>query len=155
MKNSKLDCRSNISGQGLVIVIIVVALIGFGAWYLYSNKRAMENDARAFGKEAVERLAVNHDANFFSERIGPQARYDYPPSQQQYIMSKFQELGVPVQPIAIEGTVAFESHFFQPKGYFLAHLNYPARPATLEVDISHPASRWQLDSVKLNYSTGQ
>lgn len=151
MKNSKLDCRSNESGQGLVVVIILIALLGGGLWYLYSNKNALEKDCRAFGKEAVERLAVNHDLNFFADRLGPQARYEYPPSQQQYIISKLVELGTPAQPIAIEGTVTFESRFFEPKGYFVAKLNYPSRPATLEILTSHPASRWQIDEIKLNY----
>jgi hypothetical protein len=152
MKNSKLNCRSNASGQGIVIVIILLALVGVGAWFLFSNKQALEKDARAFGNEAIQRLAVNHDLNFLTERLGPQARYDYPPSQQHEMISKLQEFGVPMQPIPIDGTVTFESHFFQPKGFFLAHLNYPGRPVTLEIATSHPASRWQLDTIKLNYS---
>ena len=152
MKNMKRNCRSNSSGQMLVVLIIILALVGGGTWYLYSNKAVMDKEAREFGKMAVERLAVNHDAAFFADRLGPQAKLDFPPSEREHIMSKFQELGAPTQPIAIDMTVTFESHFFEPKGYFIAHLNYPARPATLEVATSHPASRWQLDGVKLSYS---
>ena len=155
MKNSKLNRRSSASGEGLVVIIIVLALIGGIAWYLYSHKAAMDKDARGFGKEAVERLAVNHDAAFFADRLGPQAKLDFPPSQQQFLMSKFQELGVPEQPIQIDENITWESHFFEPKGYFIAHLNYPARPATLEVTTSHPVSRWQLDGVKLSYGTSR
>jgi hypothetical protein len=152
MKNLKRNYRSNSSGQVLMVLIIILVLICGGAWYLYSNKAAMDKDAREFGKQAVERLAVNHDAAFFADHLGPQAKLDFPPSEREHIMSKFQELGTPTQPIAIDVTVTFESHFFEPKGYFIAHLNYPARPATLEVVTSHPASRWQLDGVKLSYS---
>jgi len=155
MKNSKLNCRSNASGEGLVVVIILVVLIGGIAWYLFSHKAAMDKEARAFGREAVERFALNHDAAFFAERLGPQAKLDFPPSEQQHLMGKLQELGTPMQPIQIDESISWESHFFEPRGYFIAHLNYPARPATLEVLTSHPVGRWQLDGVKLSYGTAR
>jgi hypothetical protein len=147
MKNAKIGCRRNTSGQGLVIAIIVLALIGGGVWWLFSNKQRMDREARAFGKEAVERLAVHHDQAFLGNNLSPQARLENPPSQQQYIISKFQQLGVPAQPIAIDEVVTFESHFFEPKGYFTAHLNYPAGPATLQIAVSHPVGKWQLDNI--------
>jgi hypothetical protein len=151
MKNPKHNCRSKQSGQGLVLVIIVVLIIGAGFWYLYSNKAAMDKDCRAFGRQAVTELAVNHNLKFFAERLGVQAKLEYPPSQQQYIIQKLTELGTPAQPIDIESTVTFESHFFEPKGYFIAKLNYPSRPATLELATSHPAGIWHIDHVEIRY----
>ncbi|MEY2547247.1 MAG: hypothetical protein QOG48_2364, partial [Verrucomicrobiota bacterium] len=59
MKISKGRCRSN--GEGLVLIIIVLAIIGAGAWWLYSRKNAMDRDARAFGREVIQQLTVNHD----------------------------------------------------------------------------------------------
>src|SRR5947208_16494571 len=100
MKKSKQSCGSGVSGQGLVVVIIFLALIGGGVWWLYSHKRAMDLEGRAFGKEMIQRLAVNHDLAFLTNNLGPQARLDYPPSQQQYIVSKFTEMGAPAQPIS-------------------------------------------------------
>ena len=147
MNKTKIDYRSRASGQGLVVVIIVLALIGGAAWWLFSNKQTMDREARAFGKEAIERLVVHHDATFLANNLSPQARLENPPSQQQYIISKFQQLGVPAQPIQIEENVTFESHFFEPKGYFTAHLNYPAGPATLQIAVSHPVGKWQLDNL--------
>lgn len=146
MKNAKIGCRCDTSGQGLVIVIIVLALIGGGVWWLFSQKNTMDKEARAFGKEAIERLTVQHDLDFFSGHLSPQARLENPPSQQQYIISKFQQLGVPAQPIQIEENVVWESHFFEPKGYFTAHLNYPGGPATVQIATSHPVGKWQLDN---------
>src|SRR5258708_3487291 len=84
--------------------------------WLYSQKQAMDLEGRAFGRETIQRLAVNHDVNFFANNLGPQGRLDYPPSQQQYIVSKFTELGVPAQPIKIDENMTWESHFFEPKG---------------------------------------
>jgi hypothetical protein len=152
MNKTNIDYRSNTSGQGLVIVIIVLALIGGAVWWLFSNKQTMDKQARAFGKEAVERLVVHHDLAFLGNNLGPQARLDNPPSQQQYMIAKFQQLGVPAQPIAIDEVVTFESRFFVPKGYFTAHLNYPAGPATLQIAVSHPVGKWQVDNITFTAS---
>ena len=64
MNEMKVNPRSKPSGQILVIVIIVLALIGAGFWWLFSNKEAMAKEGRAFGRDAVQRIAVQHDLNF-------------------------------------------------------------------------------------------
>lgn len=147
--------RSNVAGQGLVVVIIFLALIGGGAWWLFSHKQAMDREGRAFGKTMIQQLAVNHDKSFFTNNLSPQARLDYPPSQQDYIVSKFTELGVPAQPIKIDETMTWESHFFEPKGYFTAHLNYPGQGATVQIAISHPVGKWQLDNLTLGWDSAR
>ena len=149
MKKLNQGYRASGSGQGLVVVIIFLALVGGGFWWLYSHKQAMDLEGRAFGREMIQRVAVNHDLAFFTNNLGPQARLDYPPSQQQFILSKFTELGVPAQPIKIEENMTWESHFFDPKGFFTAHLNYPAQGATIQIAISHPVSKWQLDNLTM------
>jgi hypothetical protein len=143
--------RNNNSGQGLVVLIILLAIIGCGVWWLFNTKKNSDRAARAFGREMINRLAINHDPAFFANNLGPQAKLDYPPSQQGYIMAKFTELGVPAQPISIEESVVFESHFFEPKGYFTGHLNYPGRSASLQIAISHPVSKWQLDNLTMTF----
>lgn len=146
MKTRKCNCRSN-GGEGLVLVIIVLAIIGGGIWWLYGNKKTMDAEARAFGKEMIKRLVVDHDLNFFRDNLSPQARQDYPPSQQGVIISQFMQLGVPNQPMNIEEQITFESHFFSPKGYFTARLFYPTSAATMQIAISHPVGKWQLDNL--------
>src|SRR5205807_10467769 len=121
MKNSELDCRSNTSGQGLVVVIILLAIIAGGAWWLFNNKQTMDREARAFGREMIQRLTVNHDAAFFADHLGPQAKVDNPRSKQEYIMSKLQELGAPAQPNQIDESITWESHFFEPRAFLTAH----------------------------------
>jgi len=152
MKNSELDRRSNTSGQGLVVVIILLAIIAGGAWWLFNNKQTMDREARAFGRQMIERLTVNHDAAFFANHLSPQARLDNPLSEQQYIMSKLQELGVPAQPIQIDEKITWESHFFEPRGFFTAHLIYPAQTATIQIAVSQPVSKWQLDNINITWS---
>jgi hypothetical protein len=150
MKMFKAKCQSNTSGEGLVVVIIIVALIAVGAWWLFSTKHTAEKEGREFANEAIQRLTVQHELTFLESRLGPDAKLELSPPLQRNLIETLTHLGVPAQPIQIDGDITFESHFFEPRGFFTAHLNYPARPGTLEIAISHPVGRWQFDSVKLN-----
>jgi hypothetical protein len=148
MKNSKLkNDRYKTSGEGLVVVIILLVLIGGGVWWLFAHKKAMDKEARAFGHEMIQRMTVQHDLAFFTDHLSPQAKLDYPPSDQQLLMSQLTQLGVPAQPIKIEESVTWESHFFEPSAFFTAHLNYPAGPGELQIAINHTVSKWQLLNV--------
>lgn len=154
MNMFKVNCRSNRSGEGLVIVIIIVVLIGAGAWWLFSTKHTAEKEAREFANEAIQRLAVQHDLIFLESRLGPNAKMDLSPPNQRNLIETLTQLGVPAQ-IQVDGQVTFESQFFEPRGFFTAHLNYPARPGVLEIAVSHPVGRWQLDSVRFALSQGR
>jgi hypothetical protein len=143
----KTNCRSNASGTGLVILIILLAIIGGVTWWLFNNKKTMDRDARIFGRQMIERVTVAHDLDFFRNNLGPEARLRMPPSQQATFINEFMKYGVPNQPINIEESVQFESHFFSPRGYFTAHLMYPGQPATLQLAISHPVGKWQVDDL--------
>jgi hypothetical protein len=147
MKKMKLSSQTKLSGQGLVIVFILLAVIGAGLWYLYSNKATTDREARVFAREAVKKLTVDHDRQYIETHLGPQAKLDLPPSQRDYMIQRFAQFGVPAQPIQIDENITWESYFFEPRGYFTAHLNYPAQGATLQLATSHPVSRWQLDNI--------
>jgi hypothetical protein len=139
--------RSNSSGQVLAVVIIVLVLIGIGFWWLFSNKQAMATEGRAFGKDAVQRIAVQHDLNFFSSHLSPEARLQFPPSAQQDFIGRIQKLGTPAGSVDVQGEITFQSQFFEPRGNFHARINYPARGAEINVAVSHPVGRWQIDDV--------
>jgi hypothetical protein len=139
--------RLNSSGQILAILIIVLVLIGIGFWWLFSNKQTMASEGRAFGREAVQRIAVQHDLNFFASHLSPEARLQFPPSAQQDFIGRIQKLGTPVGAVDVQGDVTFQSQFFEPRGNFHARINYPARGAEINVAVSHPVGRWQIDDV--------
>src|SRR5438477_148234 len=61
MKKITLSSRSKRSGQGLVVLIILLAVIGAGLWYLYSAKATADREAREFARDAIKRLTVDHD----------------------------------------------------------------------------------------------
>jgi hypothetical protein len=147
MKNSKLTNRCKTSGEGLVIIIILLVLIGGGVWWLFAQKKTWDKEARAFGREMIQRMTVNHDLAFFADHLSPQSKLDFPPTEQQLLMNQLTQYGVPAQPIKIDESITWQSHFFEPTGSFIAHLNYPAGPATLEIEINHPVGKWQLINI--------
>jgi hypothetical protein len=147
MKKLKMNCRSKSSGQVIVLLIIVLGLVGVGFWWLFSNKQEMAKEGKEFAREAIQRIAVQHDQNFFASHLSPQARMNFPASVQQEFFADIAKLGAPVGPIDVQGDIEFQSQFFEPRGNFHARINYPAKFADINIAISHPVGRWQLDEV--------
>ena len=149
----KINPRSKSSGQILVIVIIVLVLIGIAYWWLDSNKRQMAQEGRQFGRQVIQELVMQHNIKFFADHLSPAMRLQYPPSAQQDLMNQLTKLGEPVSPPNVEGEIVFQSHFFEPNGVFHARINYPARGAEINVAVSHPVGRWQIDEITFTAET--
>jgi hypothetical protein len=142
-----MKLRSKSSGQVIAILVIALALIGVGFWWLFSNKQEMAKEGKAFANEATQKIVVQHDINFFASRLSPQARMNFPVSAQQEFMGEIAQMGAPVGPINLQGQIEFQSQFFEPHGSFHARINYPARYADFDLTISHPVGRWQIDEI--------
>ncbi len=147
MKQLKLNSKRKTSGQVVVLVIIVLALLGGAWWWLNSNKQNSAKEGRDFANEAIQKIAVQHDINFFNSRLSPQARMNFPASAQQEFMNEIVKLGAPVRPVDVQGKIEFNSQFFEPHGSFHARIYYPARYADMDLTISHPVGRWQIDEI--------
>jgi len=147
MKQFKLSSKRKSSGQVVVLLIIVLALLGGAWWYLNSNKQNSAKEGREFANEAFQKIAVQHDINFFNSRLSPQARMNFPASAQQEFMGDIVRLGAPVRPPDVQGKIEFQSQFFEPHGSFHARIYYPARYADMDLTISHPVGRWQIDQI--------
>ena len=114
---------------------------------LIPTKRIRPEKEQQFAKEAIQKIAVQHDANFFNSRLSPQARMNFPASAQQEFMNEIVKLGAPVRPVDVQGKIEFNSQFFEPHGSFHARIYYPARYADMDLTISHPVGRWQIDEI--------
>ena len=147
MKQFKLSSKRKSSGQVVVLLIIVLALLGGAWWWLNSNKQDSAKEGRDFANEAFQKIAVQHDINFFNSRLSPQARMNFPASAQQEFMGEIVRLGAPVRPVDVQGKIEFNSQFFEPHGSFHARIYYPARYADMDLTISHPVGRWQIDEI--------
>jgi hypothetical protein len=142
-----MNSRTKSSGQVLVLVIIVLVLLGIAYWWLDSNKRQMAQEGRQFGRQVVQELVAQHNVKFFSDHLSPAMRLQYPPSAQQDLMNQLDRLGTPASPPDVQGDIQFQSHFFEPNGTFHAHIMYPTRGADINVSVSHPVGRWQIDDI--------
>lgn len=147
MKQFKLSSKRKTSGQVVVLLIIVVALLCGAWWWLDSNKQSAAKEGTEFAREAFQKIAVQHDINFFNSRLGPQARMNFPASAQQEFMNEIVKLGAPVRPLDVQGKIEFNSQFFEPHGSYHARIYYPARYADMDLTISHPVGRWQIDEI--------
>ena len=147
MKKLKLNSKRESSGQVIVLVIIVLGLLGGAWWWLNSQKQASAKEGRAFANDAIQRIVVQQDINFFNSRLSPQARTNFAPSAQQEFMNEIVKLGAPVRPVDVQGKIEFQSQFFEPRGSFHARIYYPARYADMDLTISHPVGRWQIDEI--------
>jgi hypothetical protein len=147
MKQFKLSSKRKSSGQVVVLLIIVLALLGGAWWYLNSNKQNSAKEGSDFANEAFQKIAVQHDSNFFNSRLSPQARMNFPASAQQEFMNEIVKLGASVRPVDVQGKIEFNSQFFEPHGSFHARIYYPARYADMDLTISHPVGRWQIDEI--------
>jgi hypothetical protein len=147
MKQFKLSSKRKSSGQVVVLLIIVLVLLGGAWWWLNSQRVASAKEGTDFAREAVQKIAVQHDINFFNSRLSPQARMNFPASAQQEFMNEIVKLGAPVRPVDVQGKIEFNSQFFEPHGSFHSRIYYPARYADMDLTISHPVGRWQIDEI--------
>ena len=131
----------------MVLVIIVLVLLGGAWWWLNGQKMASAKEGTDFAREAVQKIGVQHDINFFNSRLGPQARMNFPASTQQEFMNEIVKLGAPVRPVDVQGKIEFNSQFFEPHGSFHSRIYYPARYADMDLTVSHPVGRWQIDEI--------
>ena len=129
------------------VLVALLLLLGVGLWLLYSYRNGMRAEGIAFGKEAVQRIAIQHDAAFLANSLSPQAKLDLPPMAQQEMMTRLNQLGAPVGPVDVKGDVTFQSQFFEPRGNFYADVNYPTGPMRIDLNTSHPVGRWQIDTI--------
>ena len=143
----KINQRSKLSGQILVVIIIVLVLIGIGFWWLFSNKQQMATEGNEFGRKVIQEVVMQHNVKFFADHLSPAMRLQYPPSAQQDLMTQMDRLGTPLSAPDVQGEIQFQSHFFEPNGNFHARINYPARGAEINVSVSHPVGRWQIDEI--------
>jgi len=147
MKQFKLSSKRKTSGQVVAVVIILVLLLGGAWWWMNSNKQNSAKEGRDFANEAFQKIAVQHDINFFNSRLSPQARMNFPASAQQEFMNEIVKLGAPVRPVDVQGKIEFNSQFFEPHGSFKTRIYYSARYADMDLTISHPVGRWQIDEI--------
>jgi hypothetical protein len=148
----RLARAARIKGEGGLALLVIVLLILAGiAWWLYSSRQTAERNARAFAADVARRLAVNYDEKFLHVNLSPDGQRTYLKSARDRLVERLRALGVPAQPIEVEGDVTFTNGFFEPRGRFQAKLKYPATSGKLDLDIASGLSVWQIEAVNLTW----
>jgi hypothetical protein len=148
----RLARTARIKGEGgIALLVIVLLLVGGALWWLYSSRRDSEKNARIFATEVAKRMAINYDEKFLHIHLSPAAQTQYLRAARDRWLDRLRELGVPAQPIDVQGDVAFSSYFFDPHAIFLARLKYPTTNAQLELGVSRGMAVWHVDSVNLTW----
>jgi hypothetical protein len=153
MKTMKLTSRSKQSGEGLVVIIVLVLILVGIWWYLQSTKTATQREGVRYGHDVIDRLVIKHDRSILDQDLDPQAKIEMPPSQRDYLIQRFTQLGVPGQPIPIEDNISFDSYFFHAHGVFTAQLNYPGQPVTLQIATSQGDTKWLINNITISMGT--
>jgi hypothetical protein len=143
-----------VRGEGLVLVIVILAILGGGYWYLLSTRRNSEQEAWNYAREVAEHVALQRDARFVDLNLSARAQVEMPPSSRERILNKLGELGAPDKRINLTGHVDFSSHFFDPKGSFRAQINFPASAVYLDMSISPSRGPWQIDALTVTWNQG-
>ena len=142
---------ARIRGEGLVLLFIILAILGGGAWYVYSSRKEAEKNCAIFAQQVAERVIVHQDQKYLHVRLGPAAQIKYLQSWRERLMYQLRQLGTPTQPIEVKGQVHFTSGFFKPHGEFRAEVQYPTTKAYLDLSISSGMTVWQIDEINLTW----
>jgi hypothetical protein len=151
-QKKRRQARLRKQGEGLVLIIVIVAVLGGISWYLYSSRRNSEKEAWAYAREVAEHIALQRDARFIDLNLSSQAQVEIPPSFRERILTKLGELGIPDKRINLTGKVTFSSYLFEPHGSFRAEVNTPMTPVYLDMSISPSHGPWQIDALNLTWN---
>ena len=150
--NDRRPGRAQDRAEGLLLIIVILAVLGGISWYLYSSRRSSEKEAWAYAREVAEHIALQRDARFIDLNLSFQAQVEIPPSFRERILTKLGELGVPDKRINLTGKVTFSSYFFEPHGSFRAEVNTPMTPVYLDMSISPSHGPWQIEALNLTWN---
>ena len=138
--------------EGLILVLVILAVLGGAAWYLYSSRRSSEKEAWDYAREVAGRIALQRDGRWVDLNLSSKAQVEMPPSFRERILTKIAELGAPDKNIKITGRVTFSSYIFEPRGSFRAEVNFPGTPAYLDMAVSPSRGPWQIDGLNLTWN---
>jgi hypothetical protein len=147
--------RARIAGEGGLAMLIIVLLLLLGiVWWLFSSRRTSEKNIRVFAAEVAREVAVNYNEQYLHLHLSSDGQKQYLRSWRDRLFEQLRGLGVPAQPIEIEGQPSFTNYFFDPAGEFKARLKYPDKNTTAEMTlgISRSMNYWQVDTISLYWT---
>lgn len=143
------SARTTRGGEGLLLAVVLLLILGALAWYLFSSRRNTEREAWAYAREVAEHVILQRDSRWIDANLSYQAQLVMPPSFRERIFTKLAELGTPNRDIKLTGHVTFSSYFFDARGNFRAEATFPNGPAHLIIAVSPSHGPWQIEGLDL------
>ena len=129
-------------GSAILFVIIVLAVIGGGWFFLNKLRQDSEVEGEQFASEVINRCAFQHDLKFLQSSVAAERRLAVPPAMDQQLIEMLSKLGVPDRNYKLTGNLQFDNYFFSPHGSYTAVLTYPDRHGTISITVSRPSGIW-------------
>lgn len=138
-------------GQALVFIIIVIAVIAGGLFFLNSMRNDAKVEGDRFAHEFVDKCAFQHDVKWLHNKVASDRRVAVPPAMDDQFIYYLKQFGVPDRNYNLEGKLEFESYFVSPHGTYKTILTYPAQHATVNFTIARPSGIWLVIDFGVTY----
>ena len=142
---------SSEGGQALVFIIIVIAVIAAGLFFLNSMRKDAKVEGESFAREIIEKCAFQHDVKWLHSKVASDRRVAVPPAMDDQFIYYLTKLGVPDRNYKLDGQLEFESYFVSPHGSYKVILTYPTQHATVNFTIARPSGIWLITDFGVTY----
>src|SRR5947207_16009236 len=143
--------RASEAGQALVFIIIVIAVIAAGLFFLNSMRNDAKVEGERFAHEIIEKCAFQHDVRWLHGKVASDRRMAVPPAMDDQFIYYLTKLGVPDRNFNLTGQLQFDHYFGSPHGTYQAILTYPDQHATVSLTIARPSGIWLVTDFGVTY----
>ena len=142
-----------LTSDGILLLIIATGVVLACAWVGWHYYESDEDQAHAYARRTVERLAIAHDASYFSSNLSAAALPGYPTSRRRLIMSSLTKLGVPTGPIKLVGSASPDKdpNIPGPIRRFTTNLTYPTATARIFLEVAQWHGHWRIELFALEW----
>jgi len=138
-------------GSALVFIIIVIAVIAAGLFFLNSMRKDAKVEGERFAREMIEKCAFQHDVKWLHSNVASDRRITIPPAMDDQFIYYLTKLGVPDRNYTLDGQLEFDGYFGSPHGSYKAILTYPGQHATVNFSIGRPSGVWLVTDFGVTY----
>ena len=139
------------AGQALVFIIIVIAVIAAGLFFLNSMRKDAKVEGERFAHEIIEKCAFQHDVKWLHSKVASDRRVAVPPAMDDQFIYYLTKLGVPDRNYKLDGQLEFDGYFVSPHGSYKTILTYPTQHATVNFTIARPSGIWLITDFGVTY----
>ena len=143
--------RAGERGQALVFIIIVIAVLAGGWFFLNSMRNDAKVEGDRFAHEFIDKTAFQHDVKWLHSKVSSDRRLQVPPAMDDQFIYYLSQFGVPDRNYSLEGKLDFDSYFVSPHGTYKTILTYPNQHATVNFTIARPSGIWLVMDFGVTY----